>query len=133
MLFEAYKLLDADKKGYLDLHTLFNLLKNFGYVFIITLLIRISFSKSHIKDMNDFIEQNEVQFLDMSKVDPTADQDGKQTKSQYKSRKFYYEKYITKVMNDNKKHFDSLMGEFREFADRKENRDVKDTVIVEKK
>jgi len=83
--------------------------------------------------MNDFIEQNEVSFLEMSKVDPQADQDGKQTKSQYKSRKFYYEKYILKVINDNKKHFDSLMSEYREFAEKKENRDVKDTVIVEKK
>lgn len=30
LLLEAFRLLDADKKGYLDLHTLFNLLKNFG-------------------------------------------------------------------------------------------------------
>jgi len=40
---------------------------------------------------------------------------------------------IDKEGTDNKKHFDSLMSEYREFAEKKENRDVKDTVIVEKK
>jgi len=40
---------------------------------------------------------------------------------------------VDDVINDNKKHFDSLMSEYREFAEKKENRDVKDTVIVEKK
>lgn len=84
--------------------------------------------------MNDFIEQHEVEFLDMSKVDPQADNDGKQTKSQYKSRKFYYERYCLKVLNDNKKHFDSLMSEFKTFSEQKENREgIKDSIIPEKK
>lgn len=79
--------------------------------------------------MNDFVIKNEVEFLDMQKVDPTAEQnDGKSTKPQYKSRKFYYERYIQHVQNENKKHFDNLMQEFKAFSEIKENRDVKDAV-----
>lgn len=38
LLFEAFRVLDQDKKGYIDLNTLYNLLKNMGYYlqFIIT-------------------------------------------------------------------------------------------------
>ncbi len=86
----------------------------------------ISFTKSQIKDMNDFIEQHGVEFLEKPKV--VSQEDQKQTRPQYKSKKFYYEKYITKVITDNKKHFDSLMTEYKIYSEIKENRDVKDTI-----
>jgi len=78
--------------------------------------------------MNDFINQFESEFLYVEKYDALSEQDGKQ-KNKYKTRKFYYERYALKVLNDNKKHMDNLLSEFRTFAELKENKDLRDVII----
>lgn len=97
---EAFKIIDTDKKGYIDLHTFETLLKNF----------KDTYNKLQIKEFDDFVKDNENDFLDKN---PNKEDEimGEKVKP-LKSRKFYYENYIRKVLADNKKHWDSLMEEF---------------------
>ena len=111
LLLEAFRVLDTDKNGFLDLHTYYHYLKNFG----------VSFTKDQIGLLDEFLskDENETEFLEPRKLNTENDSDNtRQKHSPYKSRKFYYESYVYKVLNDNKKHFDSLIAEYKIFKQR---------------
>lgn len=106
LLLEAFRILDSDKNGYLDLHTYCHFLRNFG----------ISFTNEQIDEMKDFFRDNETEFLEATKLNLENEAENtRQKQSPFKTRKFYYESYIYKVINDNKKHFDNLISEFKIF------------------
>jgi hypothetical protein len=106
ILLEAFRVLDTDKNGYLDLHTYYHFLRHFG----------ISFTKEQISEMDEFLSNNETEFLEATKLNVENESEStRQKHSPYKTRKFYYESYVYKVLNDNKKHFDCLMVEYKIF------------------
>lgn len=100
LLLEAYRIIDTDKKGYIDLHTLENILKNF----------KDTYNKTQIKELEEFINDNENDFLEKN---PYKEDDilGEKVKV-YKSKKFFYENYIRKVLFENKKHMDCLTEDY---------------------
>ena len=53
LLLKAFRVLDTDEKGFLDLHTMFYMFKNFG----------INFSKENLKEMEEFCVKNENDLL----------------------------------------------------------------------
>jgi Ca2+-binding EF-hand superfamily protein len=105
VLLECFKLIDIEKKGFIDLHTYYTFLKSYG----------VSFNKKQIKDLEDFLKENESDFFDPLKIDKETSQ--KKKHNQYTTRNFYYESYVRKVVMDNKSHFDELKEEFRIFID----------------
>jgi hypothetical protein len=64
--------------------------------------------------MEKFIIENETEFLEPLKMN--VDEGVREKHTQYKTRKFYYENYIRKVLGDNKKHFESLLNEYKAYA-----------------
>jgi Ca2+-binding EF-hand superfamily protein len=105
VLMECFRLLDSEKKGFIDLHTFYTFIKSYG----------VSFSKEQILEMEKFLIENETDFLEPAKIDKETLTKKKHT--QYTTRKFYYESYVRKVVMDNKKHFDSLIADFKMFMD----------------
>ena len=99
-MIEAFRVLDTDKKGFVDLHTLENILRNF----------KDTYNKLQIKEFEDFINDNQNDFFEKT---PSKDSELSGEKSKVlKSKRFYYESYVRKVLGDNKKHWDSLMEEY---------------------
>ena len=103
ILIEAFRVLDSEKLGYIDLHTYYSFLKSFG----------IPFTSDQVQDMEKFLIENETDFLSPMKLNP--DTMNKHKHNQYSTRKFYYETYVRKVISDNKKHYDNLIKEFTIF------------------
>ena len=103
ILIEAFRVLDSEKLGYIDLHIYYSFIKSFG----------IAFTSDQIQEMEKFLVENETDFLSPMKMNP--DTMNKHKHNQYSTRKFYYESYVRKVVSDNKKHFDNLISEFRIF------------------
>lgn len=99
ILMEAFRLLDTEKNGYIDLHTFYTFIKSYG----------VSFTKDQISEMEKFLVENETSFLEPLKVKEYQ----RQKQNQYTTRKFYYESYVRSVTSDNKKHFDLLLADFR--------------------
>ena len=58
-----------------------------------------------LKNDNELLEGLGVQNDEVAKHKPTT------------TRKFYYESYVRKVLDDNQKHFDELMKEYKQFYD----------------
>jgi Ca2+-binding EF-hand superfamily protein len=105
LLMECFRLLDANKVGYIDLHTFYTFIKSYG----------VTFSKDQIQEMEKFLLENETDFLEPAKID--KDTLTKKKHTQFTTRKFYYESYVRKVVMDNKKHYDHLMADFKMFMD----------------
>lgn len=105
ILMECFKTLDSEKKGYIDLHVYYTFLKSFGG----------SFTKKQFEEMEQFLVENESDFLEALKID--KEKGTKKKHNQYTTRNFYYEAYIRKIVLDNKKHFDELMEEYKIFFD----------------
>jgi Ca2+-binding EF-hand superfamily protein len=105
ILIEAFRVLDSEKLGYIDLHTFYSFMKSFGVVF----------TGEQIQEMEKFLIENESDFLSPMKINP--DTLNKLKHNQYTTRKFYYESYARKVIADNKKHFEGLMNEYRIFKE----------------
>jgi hypothetical protein len=106
MLLESFRALDIEKKGYLDLHTLFTMMKAYG----------TPFTKSQVKDMEMFLVDNDIELLQPLKINEDED---RERHTQYKTRKFYYEAYLMKIGNENKKHYEALITEFRIYYENK--------------
>jgi hypothetical protein len=106
VLLESFRALDVEGKGYLDLHTLFSLLKAYG----------TPLTKSQLKDMESFLVDNDIELLQPLKINEDED---RVRHTQYKTRKFYYEAYLMKINNENKKHFKSLKKEFKLYLEQK--------------
>lgn len=104
LLLKAFQTLDSTKLGFLDLHTMFYLLKNFG----------IKFNKQNIKDMEEFCLEYENDLLDPMPFE--ENQEIPKKHDQYTTRKFFYENYIRKIDQDNRKRFNNLMNEYVLFA-----------------
>ena len=102
-LIEAFRILDNEKNGYLDLHTYYTFLKRYG----------ISFTKEQIEEMESFLLKNDNELLESLGVQNDEVKKHKPTST----RKFYYESYVRKVLGDNQKHFDELMKEYKAFYD----------------
>lgn len=102
-LIEAFRILDNEKDGYLDLHTYYTFLKRYG----------IAFTKEQIKEMESFLLKNDNELLESLGVQNDEVIKHKQTTT----RKFYYESYVRKVLEDNEKHFEELMKEYKAFYD----------------
>ena len=102
-LIEAFRILDNEKNGYLDLHTYYTFLKRYG----------ITFSKEQINEMEAFLLKNDNELLEGLGVQNDEVKKHKPTTT----RKFYYESYVRKVLGDNQKHFDELMKEYKAFYD----------------
>lgn len=122
ILLQAFSKLDTENNGYLDLHTMFYMLKNFG----------ICFSKDNIKEMEDFCIKNENDLLgnfpdnNFDKLELINNKDNKKINenikisnlknNQYISKKFYYQNYVRKVENDNREKFKLLKAKFNLFC-----------------
>ena len=102
-LIEAFRILDSEKNGYLDLHTYYTFLKRYG----------ITFTKDQIAEMESFLLKNDNELLEGLGVQNDEIAKHKPTTT----RKFYYESYVRKVLDDNQKHFDELMKEYKQFYD----------------
>ena len=102
-LIEAFRILDNEKNGYLDLHTYYTFLKRYG----------ISFTKEQIEEMESFLLKNDNELLESLGVQNDEVKKHKPTST----RKFYYESYVRKVLGDNQKHFEELMKEYKAFYD----------------
>ena len=102
-LIEAFRILDNEKNGYLDLHTYYTFLKRYG----------ISFTKEQIEEMESFLLKNDNELLESLGVQNDEVRKHKPTST----RKFYYESYVRKVLGDNQKHFEELMKEYKAFYD----------------
>ena len=102
-LIEAFRILDTEKNGYLDLHTYYTFLKRYG----------ITFTKDQIAEMESFLLKNDNELLEGLGVQNDEVAKHKPTTT----RKFYYESYVRKVLDDNQKHFDELMKEYKQFYD----------------
>ena len=102
-LIEAFRILDNDKNGYLDLHTYYTFLKRYG----------ITFTKNQIDEMESFLLKNDNELLEGLGVQNDEVAKHKPTTT----RKFYYESYVRKVLGDNQKHFEELMKEYKAFYD----------------
>lgn len=103
-LLKAFKVLDTTNQGFLDLHTMFYLFKNFGN----------KFNKQNLKDMEDYCLEFENDLLDPMPIE--ENQETPKKHDQYTTRKFYYENYIRKIDQDNRKRFNSLMSEYNNFS-----------------
>ena len=102
-LIEAFRILDNEKNGYLDLHTYYTYLKRYG----------ITFTKEQIEEMESFLLKNDNELLE-----PLGVQNDEVIKHKpTTTRKFYYESYVRKVLGDNQKHFEELMKEYKAFFD----------------
>jgi Ca2+-binding EF-hand superfamily protein len=102
-LIEAFRILDNEKNGYLDLHTYYTYLKRYG----------ITFTKEQIEEMESFLLKNDNELLE-----PLGVQNDEVIKHKpTTTRKFYYESYVRKVLGDNQKHFEELMKEYKAFYD----------------
>ena len=100
-LIEAFRILDNEKNGYLDLHTYYTYLKRYG----------ITFTKEQLEEMESFLLKNDNELLE-----PLGVQNDEVIKHKpTTTRKFYYESYVRKVLDDNQKHFEDLMKEYRAF------------------
>ena len=102
-LIEAFRILDNEKNGYLDLHTYYTYLKRYG----------ITFTKEQIEEMESFLLKNDNELLESLGVQNDEVKKHKPTTT----RKFYYESYVRKVLGDNQKHFEELMKEYKAFYD----------------
>ena len=102
-LIEAFRILDSEKNGYLDLHTYYTFLKRYG----------ITFTKEQIEEMESFLLKNDNELLESLGVQNDEVAKHKPTTT----RKFYYESYVRKVLGDNQKHFEELMKEYKAFFD----------------
>ena len=102
-LIEAFRILDSEKNGYLDLHTYYTFLKRYG----------ISFTKEQIEEMESFLLKNDNELLQSLGVQNDEVRKHKPTST----RKFYYESYVRKVLGDSQKHFEELMKEYKAFYD----------------
>ena len=103
-LIEAFRILDNEKNGYLDLHTYYTYLKRYG----------ITFTKEQIEEMESFLLKNDNELLE-----PLGVQNDEVIKHKpTTTRKFYYENYVRKVLGDNQKHFEELMKEYKAFYDK---------------
>lgn len=100
-LIEAFRILDTEKNGYLDLHTFYTFLKRYG----------ISFTKEQIDEMEKYLNENENEMLESLGVKDDAKIKSKPTTT----RKFFYENYVRKVKADDQAHFDSIYKEYKEF------------------
>ena len=100
-LIEAFRILDNEKNGYLDLHTYYTFLKRYG----------ITFTKEQIDEMESFLLKNDNELLESLGVQNDEVVKHKPTTT----RKFYYESYVRKVLGDNEKHFEELMKEYKAF------------------
>ena len=103
-LIEAFRILDNEKNGYLDLHTYYTFLKRYG----------ITFTKEQIAEMETFLLNNDNELLESLGV---QNDEVVKHKSTTTTRKFYYESYVRKVLGDNQKHFEELMKEYKVFYD----------------
>ncbi len=102
-LIEAFRILDSEKNGYLDLHTYYTYLKRYG----------IAFTKVQFEDLEKFLLENDNELLE-----PLGVQNDEVIKHKpTTTRKFYYESYVRKVLGDNQKHFEELMKEYKAFYD----------------
>lgn len=118
LLLEAFRVLDSEKNGFLDLHTYYHFLKSFG----------VSFTKDQILEMEKFLLDNETEFLEPTKLNTKDESESlRQKHSVYKSRKFYYESYVYKVLSDNKKHFDGLIGDYKIY--KQKQKELKQEVV----
>ena len=104
-LYKAFKALDTNNEGFIDLHTMFYLFKNFG----------IKFTKQNIKDMEEFCIENENDLLEPLNIQIEDNSDSLKRHDQYTTRKFYYENYIRKIDMENKSRFNEIMSEFLAF------------------
>ena len=102
-LIEAFRILDNEKNGYLDLHTYYTFLKRFG----------ITFTNEQITEMESFLLKNDNELLESLGVQNDEIIKHKPTTT----RKFFYESYVRKVFGDNQKHFEELMKEYKAFYD----------------
>ena len=100
-LIEAFRVLDTEKNGYLDLHTFYTYLRRYG----------ITFSKDQIDEMEKFLVENDNELLESLGVKNDEPVKPKPTTT----RKFYYESYVRKVMGDDLEHFQSIMKEYKDF------------------
>jgi Ca2+-binding EF-hand superfamily protein len=103
-LIEAFRVLDVEKKGYLDLHTFYSFIKNYG----------ITFTKTQIEEMEKFLLENANEVFESL---GTRNDEPIKHKQGITSRKFFYESYVRKVLSDDEKHFDSIMKEYKEYYD----------------
>ena len=102
-LIEAFRILDKENNGYLDLHTYYTYLKRYG----------INFTKEQIGEMETFLLNNDNEILEPLGVQNDEVIKHKSTTT----RKFFYESYVRKVLGDNQKHFEELMKEYKAFYD----------------
>ena len=100
-LIEAFRILDTEKNGYLDLHTFYTFLKRYG----------IAFSNAQIEEMERFLLENANELLENLGI--KNDEPKKHTPTT--TRKFYYESYVRKVLGDNQKHYEDIMKEYKAF------------------
>lgn len=101
-LIEAFRILDNERNGYLDLHTYYTFLKRYG----------ITFTKEQIEEMEKFLLENDNELLESLGV--TQNDEGVKHKPTT-TRKFYYESYVRKVLGDNQKHFEEIMKDYMDF------------------
>ncbi len=101
-LLESYKLLDNENNGYIDLHTLFSLMRTYG----------VTFSKEQISEMEEYLKDNEIELLKPRKIN---DEEDRVPHSKFKSRVFYYDRYISKVYGEIKKQQETLDSEFKQY------------------
>lgn len=106
-LLEAFRALDSDKSGYIDLHTLFRTFQQFGEKFI----------KEQISEMESYCVQNEVDILDQMPFVTIENEKIQMKHTQYTSRKFYYENYLRKSIEESRRHFNGLLEEFIAFKE----------------
>ena len=100
-LIEAFRVLDSEKNGYLDLHTFYTFLKRYG----------ITFTKEQIDEMEKFLVENDNELLESLGVKNDEPVKPKPTTT----RKFYYESYVRKVLGDDLNHFQGIMKEYKDF------------------
>ena len=83
------------------MHTYYTYLKRYG----------ITFTKEQLEEMESFLLKNDNELLE-----PLGVQNDEVIKHKpTTTRKFYYESYVRKVLDDNQKHFEDLMKEYRAF------------------
>ena len=102
-LIEAFRILDVEKNGYLDLQTFYTYLKRYGITFI----------KDQMDELEAFLLKNDNELLESLGVQNDEVVKHKKTTT----RKFYYESYVRKVLGDNQRHFEELMKEYKAFYD----------------
>jgi hypothetical protein len=112
-LVESYRLFDTENKGWLDLHTLFSLMKTYG----------VTYTKEQIAEMENFLVENEIELLQPRKINEDEE---RVPHSKFKSRVFYYERYISKVYGENKRQYETLITEYKTFYDNKKIQMLKD-------